>query len=101
MSHRCQQCGKSATLIWNLQTNRRLCAHCTEAAPKIEFVWRESTPDWSKLKEGIMCLRCVTKIEPTFEMLFVETESNAEALRLAAHHWPGVMWLWARPVGES
>jgi hypothetical protein len=51
-------------------------------------------------KEGILCLRCV-QIESDnggFGLLFVETESNVEALRLAAMQSPNANHFCARPV---
>jgi hypothetical protein len=50
-------------------------------------------------RDGIMCLRCVTRPEP-FELLFVEAESNTDAFRLASLQWPGVCGLWCRPVND-
>lgn len=96
--NRCQQCGQLRTLIWNLQTHRRLCWQCLEHEPPEEPL----TPAVkSKIREGVLCLRCVQiESQDRFELLFVHAESNVDALKLAAMTSPGTTNMWARPVED-
>jgi hypothetical protein len=76
--NRCQQCGQLRTLVWNLQTGRRLCWQCLEYEPPTEPL-----PPAVKLRirEGVLCLRCV-QIEPeTMSELYSRLDEELE-LRL-------------------
>jgi hypothetical protein len=100
----CEQCRELRTTVKDLRTGRYLCGLCL-----VEFeptALAETDLDLYEQflrnsRDGIMCLRCVQiESDRRFELLFVETTSNVDALKLAAAIRPGVTNMWARPVED-
>ncbi len=55
----------------------------------------------ANFREGILCVRQVQiETDLAFEILYLRTESNIDALEIARHRCPEANFISARPVGD-
>jgi hypothetical protein len=94
----CPQCdGLTATLIRENATGRYFCLRCLSAESYVPPEEPIPLDVYDRIKENVLCLREVQKQDALFDVIWIESESNVQAICYAATVW-GPCSMIARPV---